>query len=726
VTVNVITAPAVVISSFPSALFQLPNSGGATTRFTVSNSGGTATTVSLSQNGNFFTQTPTSFALAPGASQAVTVTGLAQPPGVQEGASTLSGAGVPGGLAVPVKLLTSAPPSTPVTAQPAANRVDVAEAAGTSPSGTVSFTNSGNDTLTGVLLSDVPWIVPQSGVVSIPPHTTATFRFDIDRSKRPDSDAFAGSLSGTISLLYLNSAAGKTAGPLDVAPAPSVSTVAVVDTVKLTVTAGTPPPLAGSEIALFVPGVGHVQGSVGLFISDISLLNPVTNHKVDDLRLYYTAVGGGNAKTTAVPALGSSVSVAFADVVKNVFATEGQVGSLQIRTKDADKLALNTNIFNSSNPAGTFGTAIPTFRSDRAVGAGDRLVLTGLRSDSTSHTNLFIQETAGVGVTVQTEFVAADGSAVGTPRTDTVAAFALAQINRVVPPGAVSAIVSNTGSNGRFLAYATPVDDAGGDNWSVVDWSRQFGYSPTEPFVIPVAGTLHGANGTFFRTDIAIMNTGTSQASGTLRYVASNGSTVDRQITLGSRQSNIINDVIGTLFGQSSTAGYLLFTPVIGSFAATSRTYATVGDSPATFGSGVPALAAKDALKLGSIRAFAALDDASLATITAGRPATFRTNFGLLETGGSSARVRATLRITFPAGSKLQGAGTASKDFDLAPNQFMQINGLAASILGPDRESLGDLRGIAVDFQIIAGDGAVSIFTSSVDNGTGDSILRTE
>ena len=729
-TVTVITAPSVAVSSFPKAMVQAVGSGGATTTYTLTNAGGSATQVQLSQSNNFFTQSPGFFALAPGASQIVTITGLAQnTAGVLEGASIPFGGGVAQGLQVPIKLLSTALPSQPVSATPASNRVDVAEDAGTSPAGTVSFTNSGNGTLTGVLVSDVPWIIPQSDVVTIPPHTTSSFTFHIDRSKRPDSESLAGSIAGNISLVYLSGGSAKTALPLDTTPPPTVTTVVVVDTVKLTVSGGAPPTLAAGEVALFIAGVGHVASSVGTFISDISLLNPTTNRRVDDLRLFYTPVSGSSAsaKTTAVPSLATSVSISFADVVKNVFAAEGQVGSLQIRTRDADKLGLNTNIFNSSSPAGTYGTSIPTFRSDRAVVAGDRLVLSGLRQDATSHTNLFIQETSGNSATVQTEFFATDGSSLGT-RSDTVGAFALAQVTNLVPNGAVSAIMTNSASSaGRFLAFATPVDNLSGDNWSVADWSRQLGYFPGDPIVIPVAGVLHGANNTFFRTDLAIMNpSGSGSAAGTLRFVSSVGTTADRTISLGAHQSNNIADVIGSLFGLSSTSGYLIFTPTTGTFAVTSRTYATVGSNPATYGTAVPSAAVAASLKLGSLRAIAALEDSAVATVNAARPATFRTNFGMVETSGKNVTVRVTIRFTFPAGSKTQGSATAQKDYNLAANQFIQINGITADILAGARDTFGDLRGVEADFQVLSGDGAVAIFTSSTDNGTGDSILRME
>jgi hypothetical protein len=220
------------------------------------------------------------------------------------------------------------------------------------------------------------------------------------------------------------------------------------------------------------------------------------------------------------------------------------------------------------------------------------------------------------------------------------------------------------------------------------------------------------------------MNTGSTFASGTLRYVS--GSTVlDRQIPLGARQTNTIADLTGTLFGITTpTVGYLVFTPVNGTFAITSRTYATLPNEPGTFGSATPTLALAAALKNGSLRAIGSLEDALPGSVK--RPATFRTNFGLSEVSGNSVTVRVTLRFTYPAGAKVQGIGTAFKDYNLTPNQYLQVNGMVGDILGANRNTVGDLRGFEADFQVISGTGAVTVFTSSVDNGTADSILRTE
>ena len=737
VTVTVLNTAIVNVTALPAPMLQLANSGGATTSYTVTNSGGAAASITLSQSGNFFTQSPTSFTLQPGANQTVTITGTAQPAGPYEGSSNLSI-----GLQIPLKLLSVAPPTGTVTADAGANRVDVASAAATNPSGSVTFTNHGNATLTGVLSSDVPWIIPQSGIITILPGQTVTLTFTIDRTKRPDASALIGSVEGSLLLSFLSGSGSSLAAqwgaaalggvkPSDTTSTiPSVSLVKIVDTVQPTVSIAGVPAIGTGEVALFVAGVGHITGTKGtLFVSDVSLLNPQGSKSIDDVKFYYTPTTGNAsaAKSASLPSVPGQVSVAVADVVKNVFNGNEEQGTLHIRSKDADKLAVAATVLSTNNAAGTFGNTIPVLRSDRSTGAGEALVLSGLRKDATTHTNLYIQETAGSAATVQIDFLAADGSTVSS-RPEMIDAFKVLPRFDVVPANAVTAIITNTSTaGGRIAAYATPVDEASSDTWAVADWSQQLDYTPTEAVIIPVAGSVHGANNTFYRTDVAITNRASSAASGTLRYVSRTGDKIDRQISLGAKQSEVISDVVGSRFNVAGdTVGYLVFTPVAGSFAITSRTFTTVGGKPDTFGTGVPALAAASALQAGGSRPIAGLADAARSTVVAGRPGTFRTNFALAETTGKPVTVRVTFRFTFPAGQKAQGVGSAFRDYALNGNQFLLLNSIAGEILGPARLQFGDLTNVEADFGVISGDGAVVLFTSSIDNATGDSILRTE
>ncbi|HUP49382.1 MAG TPA: hypothetical protein VNA04_11385 [Thermoanaerobaculia bacterium] len=86
--------------------------------------------------------------------------------------------------------------------------------------------------------------------------------------------------------------------------------------------------------------------------------------------------------------------------------------------------------------------------------------------------------------------------------------------------------------------------------------------------------------------------------------------------------------------------------------------------------------------------------------------------------------VRVTLRFVYPTG-KVSTSGTVSKDYPLAANQFI-LTGLTRDILGPRRDDIGDLKNIVVEVAVTGGEGRVAFFVSSVDNGTGDTLLLTE
>lgn len=729
VIVDVVSAPSVSVSAFPNGMLQLAGSSGATDRYVLVNNGGAATTITVGQYGNFFSQSPSSFTLAPGASQEVVITALPVAPGSYEGASTPSGVGVPNGLSIPIRLLVGTPPVGTTVAEPASNRVDALGPARATSSGTATFRNRGTAAIQALVVSDALWLIPQSAPVTIPPNGSAEVRFELEPSRRPDGSDPAGTVMANLTLRFLSgSGSSKAMTPNSGAPAGS-SSVGVTYTISLVTAITEPPPLAPGEVALFLPGMGHVTGSVGVFVSDLTLLNRSKTAPIVDAKMFFSPLSGGSSLSASIGQLSANRAVGYADVVKTIFGFDAANGSMQLRSRDALKLAVAANVFNSSNPKGTYGTVIPAFRSDRGVPAGDRLFLTGLRADSNSHTNLYIQETAGLPATVRIDFLDTGGAALGT-RTETLGPFKLLQLGNAAPVGAVSAVMTNdVASQGRFLAYATPVDRSSGDTWAVGDWARLGAFSPAEPVVIPVAGSAPGANNSFFRTDLAIMNSGPTAATGTLRYVGRGGETADRTVALGPNSSTILVDVVAAHFNISNpTVGYIVFTPANGNFAVNSRTYTTTQGQSATFGTSIPAIPLASSMRAGQMRQFGGIEDAALGTIQAARPGTFRTNFGMVETSGQPVTVRVTLHYTYSAPGTLAAArASASKEYNLAPRQFLQLSRLSAELIGSSRDaSFGDMRDLQADFEVLSGSGTVMVFISSVDNGTADSTTRTE
>ncbi|MBW3670067.1 MAG: hypothetical protein KY432_00175 [Acidobacteria bacterium] len=740
--VTVITTPEVVLVALPEPLAQGTNAGGATTRFILRNVGGEATSITLEQEGNFFTQSPGTFTLGPGESQQVTVTGLQQTTGSYRGASIPFGAGVPQGLEVPIQLLSVPAPDGPTAAEPESNRIDITAPVGSSPTGTATFRNTGEAKIQGTLDSTVPWIIPQSGLIEVDPGESVTVSFTIDRSRRP-ANADVGSLEGRLVLVFRSGPAGK-AGGMEPRDGASVSTslVTVVDTSKPEVEEGAVPPLSPGEVALFIPGAGHVQGGTGLFFSDISLVNVSGRETLNEIDLYYTpSTPGASSKKATVSGLMAGTPLALADVVRTVFEEPATLGSLQVRSADIGELSVNANILLRTREENerTFGNTIPVLRSDRSLGSGESFFLTGLTKTSTSHTNLFIQETSGGQVTVDIEFFDEGGVTLGARNGIVVAPFQLfglfeSATSPVLPLGAVSAVITSRGdSAGRFAAYATPVDKVSGDSWSLVDWNAQSAFSGTSEMVIPVAGALRGANNLNFRTDVAVINRGATQASGVLRYIprpGENRAPMDRTITLGARQSAVLEDVTTSLFGLDPTQftlGYMKFLPDTGTMTVTSRNFATQGDDPGTFGTGVATSALDTSLRVGDVLRIGGVRDATAESIGRKVPGSFRSNFGMMETTGeATVTIRVTVHFSFSTGTAAAARGAASREYTLQPNEFVQLTRVSREILGASRDDYGDFDNLQVDFAVIGGDGAATVFVSSVENDTGDSILRVE
>lgn len=737
-TVEVLTGAVIDVTALPQPLVQVAGVGGALTAYGFTNSGGASSTITITQDGDFFIQSPTSFTIGPGQSELVVVQGKASTAGVFDGAVHVSGAGVPPNLQIPIRLLSTPAPTGSVTADSQTSRVDVAAPATVNPTGSVSFTNHGSVTLTGVLTSDVPWIIPQAGVVTIAPGATVTLTFAIDRSKRPDANALIGSADGNLRLSFLTGGTSFAKRAFDGSSSNvSVELVRIVDTVQTNVAPGNVPALGAGEVAVFIPGVGHFTRS-GLgtsrleFLSDVSMLNSRGNRTLDDVKLYYTPTSGSTtaSQTTSIPPTAANVSVAIADAAKNIFGANEQIGTLHVRSKDAASLAVAATSIASGNPSGALGTDLPVMRSDRAARPSETVVLTGLRKDSSAHSDLYVQETSGADAKVTIDFVDANGAAVGSQQTTTIDAFKLREMQDSIPAGAVAGIVTNTSTNSaNILAYATIVDEQSKDTWIVSDWSRQLGYAPTEPVVVPIAGNLHGANGTFYRTDLAITNRGSVTANATLRYTSRTGASTDKAVTIAPRATTTLADAVATYFGTTDDVGYITFTPSAGAFAITGRTYSTTTGQTATFSSSIPVVAPSAALPKGGSKIVAALEDADRRTLAANRPGTFRTNVALVETTGNAVTVRVTLRFTFPAGLSAQGVGSSeARDYSINPHGFLLLNSIADELLAAHRlrDIVGDLKRVEANFQVVSGDGQVIVVTSSVDNRSGDSIIRNQ
>jgi len=68
----------------------------------------------------------------------------------------------------------------------------------------------------------------------------------------------------------------------------------------------------------------------------------------------------------------------------------------------------------------------------------------------------------------------------------------------------------------------------------------------------------------------------------------------------------------------------------------------------------------------------------------------------------------------------------ASRDYQLTPRGIVMVSEIGRAIFGTGRDTLGDLHNLELDFDVVSGSGAVSVYTLSTDNGSGDPLLRME
>jgi plastocyanin len=220
---------------------------------------------------------------------------------------------------------------------------------------------------------------------------------------------------------------------------------------------------------------------------------------------------------------------------------------------------------------------------------------------------------------------------------------------------------------------------------------------------IPAAGRLVGANNTFFRSDLRIVNLSSDPATVDLTFLPSNSDNsgaAPLRIPLPSRGSTELDDIVGRLFGLTSGSGAIRLSSAAG-IAVSSRTYTTSITCPGTFGQFIPAL------DLASAFTRSVIPDIELsADPTVG----FRTNIGLLNPSFSSVEV--TLRLRSGDGASL---GTAQ--LTLLPLEQAQ-NSAAAFFSLPALTATNAFLEITSNAPVFA-------FASVVDNESGDPIYLT-
>src|SRR5581483_12476915 len=207
---------------------------------------------------------------------------------------------------------------------------------------------------------------------------------------------------------------------------------------KPNVTAGSPPALKPGEVALFVDGLR----TANRFNGDLALGLRPNVPSISDLQIFLTAAG--NAQVSSIPSFAGGSAVALPAINKNVFGVVGTLGgSLQVRSSQTPNIALSGVVsLNSGTPDISTATALPIFRSDRGIGAGERMVLSGAQD---SATGVWIQEVSGNAGHVSIQYLDGNGAVVGTDSGD-FPAFAAGV--SAAPDGTRAVVIANDSTTG--------------------------------------------------------------------------------------------------------------------------------------------------------------------------------------------------------------------------------------------------------------------------------------
>ncbi|HEY0592650.1 MAG TPA: hypothetical protein VGF40_12845, partial [Thermoanaerobaculia bacterium] len=736
-----VLAPADVAITEPArGLIQINEVPANEDSFTVTNFGDAATSLSVGSDGGFFTVEPAAFTLAGGASQTLKVKSVPKPVGAYWGWVWLEGEGVPEDLGMSIYLLSVTRPSGSVVAEAVTARIEVTGEPGTESVGSARFRNTGTASLSGVVVSDVPWLVPAAEQLTIGPAETGAVSFTVRRALRPAAE---GALTGTLTLVYVDGGSGTesaTKDALDGTTGVSRTLVTVVDIPKPKVTASAIPPLATGEVAFFAPGIATVPGVSRSLVSDIGIANAYGTKAVDDLKVYYAKVGSTAVSVATIPAVAADTAFTLANVIPNVYgATGAETGTLQLRSSALDSLVVSGRLLNLAAAGGGLIGEMPILRSDRAARAADTILLTGIAKSGSASTDVYLVETSGAAATARIEMLDAGGAVLGAAREVPVPAFGTVQLSDAAPQGAVTCAITGAGA-GRIAGYAR-VTESGGEGSAIVDWSRnQQKVFRAATLRVPWVASAKGQSGSGRKRLVRRGSTGSNAADATSRSVATelwlhNPGTTDAVVelslidaggtrrtieaALAGRATKSWSDVVATIAGGSAS-GSLEIAPRRGSVVATARL--RIGDACGSCGAMLPIVPAGSGLRTGQLQRFAGIEGASSSTVAARKPGTFRTGFGIVETSGSAVKVRASVKLS---DGRSPLATILARDFTLGAGAAVTYDDLASTLYGTARGD-ADLHDLQVDFEVVDGSGAALVWIASTDNATGDAIVRVE
>ena len=570
----------------------------------------------------------------------------------------------------------------------------------------------------------------------IPAGATRTLRLYTRRMRAPN-----GSALPRYTYLTLRTRGGKT------------SRLLVQDNDAPLLSAGRGASAVRPEASFLVPSVAHVTSALGnTFVSRLSLSNAGT--EAVQAELVFTPASSDSSlvdgfdstairrATVVVP---PNDLVRLSDPLVLLFGLTPPVsGTLEVRAPSsrAGFLSVASSVDAPSVKGGTFGFALPVFRSGQGIRAGSTAAITAVAFDSAERTNLILAETTGVdSALAKVSLYDRDGRLVGSENVS-VPRWGQRQLSSVVwrlggdSGSRAGRLEISVESGGGTLAAVTTVvdnfnDDAAAFSARAVDaqgsaakslrtlkpvWAKATGtVKSLVPALVNGYRTFPAASEPFtFRSVMGFSSLSTREAVFRLTYYdLASGATVSREVRVPGRRTVEYTNVLEQLFGigQDVPSQGPLFVEsdpqgLLWCRVASSLAQGTIGDS-------FPVVAIpSESLTGGSSSSVLVLDGLEQSV---DRSRGTRSNLILNEVSGRPVSLLVSL---YEAGNR--SSPIATRQLFLDPLEKVQLS-TVFSDLGLDQDGRRkDRTNVLCTVQAISGDGLASAIVTTIDNRTGD------
>jgi PKD repeat protein len=321
--------------------------------------------------------------------------------------------------------------------------------------------------------------------------------------------------------------------------------------------------------------IGGVGNSV--WRTELTIFNASTTAAASGQFLFIPGAGGTVA--TQPLFLAPQQSVTYSNALPEIFGFASGAGAIAIEATSplaTPDIKITSRTYTTGS-VGTYGQAVPQIATDDLA---QTLYVTGIESDADYRTNIGLVNRSNAAVGVSLALLASDGSTIATTNVTLPAnnfqQSALAgyfpAMNGQSRDGMTLRAIA--GSAGAVSVYASVVNNATQDPIYI----QGIATATSSHAVIPAVGRAPGIGGTYWRSDVTLMNPNFYNVRVGWRYLpagSNNSATGWSYLDLSSGETRVLRDV-ASMFGVASGTGALEFAadgftaPII-----TSRTYTT-------------------------------------------------------------------------------------------------------------------------------------------------------